>query len=139
MKRSGKIFGVLAGVMLSMSVWADGVVVIVNKANPDTVDKDFVVKVYTGEVRYWPGGGGVFAIDQAEDSSVRENFYVRMLERSASNMKALWAQNIFTGRGLPPKVADSDDDVKKMVSGNKRAIGYINASSVDDTVKAVVK
>lgn len=125
--------------MLSMSAWAGDVVVIVNKANPDTVDKDFVVKVYTGETKFWPSGGGVFAIDQAEDSQIRADFYTYVLEKSASNMTALWAQNIFTGNSLPPKVVDNDVEVKRIVSINKRAIGYINASSVDDTVKAVVK
>jgi hypothetical protein len=29
--------------------------------------------------------------------------------------------------------------VKKMVGSNKNAIGYIRASSLDDTVKAVIK
>jgi len=33
----------------------------------------------------------------------------------------------------------SDEDVKKAVAANKGAIGYIKASSADDTVKVVLK
>jgi len=43
-------------------------------------------------------------------------------------------------QGRAPKALPSDDDVKKAVSANnKNAIGYINASSADETVKVVVK
>jgi hypothetical protein len=54
-------------------------------------------------------------------------------------VKALWAQLIFSGRALPPKQAASDEDVKKLVGASKGGIGYIKASSLDDSVKAVLK
>jgi ABC-type phosphate transport system substrate-binding protein len=135
----GRISAVLAGAVLSMSVWAGDVVVIVNKANANAVDKGLVVKIYTGETKNWPDGGPVFAIDQGEANPIRADFYSSILGKSAANMKALWAQNIFSGAGLPPKVVDPDAEVKKVVATNKNAIGYIKAGSVDDTVKVVVK
>lgn len=128
-----------ASATLSVSAWAADVVVIVSKANTNAVDKAFVVKVYTGEAKNWPDGGPVFAIDQGEDSPVRADFNSSVLGKSSGNMKALWAQNIFAGKGLPPKVVESDAEVKKVVSTNKNAIGYIKTSSVDDTVKVVIK
>jgi ABC-type phosphate transport system substrate-binding protein len=129
----------IAGVALSLPAWAADVVVIVNKGNPNEVDKAFVVKVYTGDAKNWPDGGPVFAIDQGEDSPIRADFSQSVLGKSVGNMKALWAQNIFSGKGLPPKLVDLDAEVKKIVSTNKNAIGYIKASSADDTVKVVVK
>ncbi|MBI2778989.1 MAG: substrate-binding domain-containing protein [Gammaproteobacteria bacterium] len=125
--------------MLVLPAWAGDVVVIVNKGNTNAVDKAFVVKVYTGEAKAWADGGPIFALDQGEDSPVRADFYSSMLGKSVSNMKALWAQNIFAGKALPPKIVDPDAEVKKVVSANKHAIGYISASSADDTVKVVVK
>jgi ABC-type phosphate transport system substrate-binding protein len=62
-----------------------------------------------------------------------------VLGKTVGNVKAIWAQLVFSGRALPPKQAASDDEVKKLVAGNKNAIGYIKASSVDDSVKAVIK
>ena len=129
----------LAGAALNVSAWAADVVVIVNKANTNVVDKGFVAKIYTGETKNWPDGGPVFAIDQSEDNPIRAYFYSRVLNKNIANMKARWAQNIFSGKGLPPKIVNPDAEVKKIVSSNKNAIGYINASSVDDTVKVVVK
>lgn len=134
-----KISGVLAGAMLSVSVWAADVVVIVNKENTNAVDKALVVKIYTGETKNWPDGGPVFAIDQGEDNPIRADFNSSVLGKSSGNMKALWAQIIFSGKGLPPTVADGDADVKKAVIARKNAVGYIKASSVDDSVKVVVK
>lgn len=134
-----KISGVLAGVLLSTSVLAADVVVIVNKGNTNAVDKALVAKIYTGDTKNWPDGGPVFATDQGDASPVRADFYTSILGKTAANMKALWAQNIFSGNALPPKVVDADVEVKKVVSTNKNAIGYIKAASVDDTVKVVVK
>lgn len=139
MKSLFKLSGLLAAALMSQTIWAAEVVVIGNKTNHSVVDKAFVVKVFTGEAKYWPGGGVVVSIDQADDSPVRAEFYTRVVGRSATNMKALRAQNVFTGNALPPKVLEDDVAVKKLVAGNKNAIGYINPSSVDDTIIVLVK
>lgn len=131
------LWTLLASAAFSMPSCASDIVIIVNKANVNAVDQTFVVKVYTGEAKNWPDGGPVFAIDQNENNPIRTDFNSRVLGKSLSNMKALWAQNIFTGKGLPPKVIDPDSEVKKAVSANKNAIGYVRATSVDDTVKIV--
>ena len=124
---------------LSMSVWAGDLVVIVNKDNTNAVDKALVVKIYTGATKNWPDGSPILAIDQSEENPIREEFNAGLLGKTIANLKALWAQNIFTGKALPPKIANPDLEVKKIVSANKNAIGYIKASSVDDTVRVVVK
>lgn len=123
----------------SMAVWAGDLVVIVNKDNNYAVDKALVVKIYTGATKNWPDGSPILAIDQSEENPVREEFNASILGKTIANMKALWAQNIFTGKALPPKIANPDLEVKKIVSANKNAIGYIKASSVDDTVRVAVK
>ena len=125
--------------ILGVPAWAADVVVIVNKANVNAVDKALVVKIYTGQTKNWPDGGPVFPIDQGEDNPIRADFNQSILGKSNGNMKALWAQNIFAGKGLPPKIVDPDAEVKKIVNTNKNAIGYIRSSSVDDSIKVVVK
>lgn len=129
----------LAGGTLCFSAWAEDMAIIVNKDNNNNVDKALVVKIYTGASRNWPDGGSVFAIDQGDESPVRADFYSNVIGKSSSNMKAVWARVIFTGKGLPPKVYDPDAEVKKVVSSNKNAIGYIRASSADSSVKVVAK
>lgn len=133
------LFALLTSATLSYSAGAEDLVVIVNKANANAVDKAFVVKVYMGQTKNWPDGEPVFALDQNERNPIRADFNSNILGKSNGNMKALWAQNIFSGKGLPPKVVDPDTEVKKIVSTNKNAIGYIKASNSDDTVKVVIK
>ena len=54
-------------------------------------------------------------------------------------MRAIWLQNIFSGNGLPPKIASPDAAVKLLVVNNRNAIGYILASQVDSTVRVIAK
>ena len=127
----------LIAAALTNSAAADEVAVIVHKSNANTVDRALVVKLYTGAARAWPDGSPAFVLDQSEDSPVRADFYAQVVGKSAAAMKAIWAQNIFSGRGLPPKLANPDAEMKKLVSANKSAIGYIAASAVDDSVRVV--
>ena len=118
---------------------ADDVVVIISKDNPHSVDKEYVVGIYTGRTKGWPDGSPVFPLDQGENSPARAAFYSSVVGRSQANMQALWAQNIFAGKGLPPKVASPGAEMKRIVATNRNAIGYIRASEVDDTVKVLLR
>ncbi|MDD5434433.1 MAG: substrate-binding domain-containing protein [Nitrospira sp.] len=122
---------------LSMSAYSSDFAVIVNKANTGTIDNSQLKKIYTGDMTTWPGGAAITAVDLPEDNPVRKSFTSSALGKTVANIKALWAQKIFTGKGIPPRVVDTDDEVKKIVSGNKHAIGYIKSSNVDDTVQVV--
>jgi len=118
---------------------AGDVVVILNKANDNSVDKALVAKIYTGESKVWAGGGAINAIDLTDDNPGRASFANDFVGKSPGSLKSLWTQNVFTGKAVPPKAMASDEDVKKAVAANKGAIGYIKASSADDTVKVVLK
>jgi ABC-type phosphate transport system substrate-binding protein len=114
-------------------------VVIVNKASTAPVDKATVAKIYQGELKSWPDGTPATAIDLPEDNPTRAAFCTEVVGKSVANLKALWAQMVFSGKALPPKMVASDDDVKKAVSGAKGGVGYIKASAVDDSVKVAFK
>lgn len=129
----------LLGIFLSVSAMADEVVVIVNKENNNPVDRALVIKIYTGAARGWEDGTPILALDQEEAIPAREEFYTKFVGKSRGAIRAIWAQNIFTGKGLPPKVANPDIEMKKMIKANKNAIGYIRSSSVDDSIKVVAQ
>src|SRR5882757_2194540 len=117
----------------------DAVVVIIHKDNLQQVDQNFVVAIYSGRLKGWPDGSPVFPLDQSDGTSVREAFYMNFVGRTAANMQAVWAQNIFSGKGLPPKIAAPDSEMKRIVSTNRNAIGYIRASAVDDSVRVLLR
>ena len=125
--------------VLPALAFADGVVVIVNKANTNPVDQALVAKIYRGEVKSWAAGGAIAAFDLPEDNLLREDFDSGIVGKSEASLKTLWSQNVFSGKAAPPHVAASDDEVKKAVAANKNAIGYIQSRSLDDSVKAVIR
>jgi len=117
----------------------DAVVVIIHKDNQHAIDRSYLAAIYTGRLKGWPDGSPVFPLDQSDGASVREAFYLHFVGRTVANMQAVWAQNIFSGKGLPPKVASPDSEMKRIVSTNRNAIGYIRASEVDDTVRVLLR
>jgi ABC-type phosphate transport system substrate-binding protein len=118
---------------------AEDIVIIVNRDNPSVVDAAFVQRVYVGAIKGWPDGRPVLVFDQPEGSDAREVFCSTVLKKSVANVKAIWSQNIFTGKGLPPKVASPDEVMKQAVASNIGAIGYIRASQLDASVKVLGK
>ena len=116
---------------------ADDIVIIVNRDNVNAINIAFVQRVYLGTLKGWPDGSPVLVLDQPEGSDARETFCTTVLRKSVTNVKAIWSQNIFTGKGLPPKVTTPDEAIKQAVAANVGAIGYIRASQLDATVKAI--
>jgi ABC-type phosphate transport system substrate-binding protein len=123
----------------SSQVLAEDVVVVINKENRNTIDLAYVAKIYSGALRSWPDGSAVIAIDYPEEAEVRVQFSLKVLNRSVANMRAVWSQNIFSGKGLPPRVIANDEEIKRTVAANKYAIGYLPASQVDSSVKVLAR
>ena len=118
---------------------ADEVVMIVNKDNPNVVDKQYIARLYTGAIKGWPDGSPAFPVDQMEDSEARAVFYATVVGKSPASMRAIWQQNIFSGNGLPPKIASPDAAMKRLVATNRNAIGYILLSQLDASVKVIAR
>jgi|SRR5690606_3830110 len=122
--------------MISTIAVAD-VAVIVNPANGDTLSKDDIAKIYMAKTKTFPGGKNATPIDRAEGSPVRVDFVSKVIEKDEAQLKSYWSRLIFTGKGVPPKVVESDADVKSQVAQDPSAIGFIDASAVDGSVKVV--
>src|SRR4029077_20108567 len=85
----------VASLWLTNPAWAGDFVVIVNKDNASPVDKAFVAKVFTGDVKSWKDGSPITAVDLPEDNPVRASFSNDVLGKTVGNVKAQWAQLIF--------------------------------------------
>ena len=72
-----------------------------------------------------------------EGSEARAAFYATVVGKSQATMRAIWQQNIFSGSGLPPRIASPDAAMKALVATNRNAIGYILASQLDASVKVI--
>ena len=51
----------------------------------------------------------------------------------------MWSRLVFSGRALPPKELGSDADVVKAVAADPSAVGYVDSSAVNSSVRAVLQ
>lgn len=115
------------------------VAVIVNpKSATAAMTADQVAGIFLGKSSTLPSGATAAPADQAEGSAVREQFYTKVAGKQAAQVKAAWSRLVFSGKATPPKELSSSAEVKKFVAANPDAIGYIEKSAVDGSVKAVL-
>ncbi|WP_075795779.1 hypothetical protein [Massilia putida] len=108
------------------------VVVVVNPNAPEAaMTKEEVAQYFLGK------SGALVPIDQPESAPIRAEFYKKVADKDPSQVKALWSKLVFTGRATMPKEVGGSADVKKAVAANPKAIGYIDRSAVDATVKVI--
>ena len=123
--------------LASVAAHAGVVVVMSAKSNVDKLSKAQVAQIYLAKTDGLPNGQVARPIDQAEGAAVRNEFYSRVADKDAAQMKAYWAQLTFTGRAQPPRKLSGDAAVRDAVAANPAAIGYISDGAVDGSVKVV--
>jgi ABC-type phosphate transport system substrate-binding protein len=124
---------------LGFSAASADVVAVVSAASPITaLSKTQVVDIFLGKRTRFPDGTSAVPIDQAEGSSVREDFYSKFAAMSAAQLKAFWSKIIFTGRGQPPSNVVGGTELKKLLLANPNAIGYMDQNMVDSSLKVVL-
>lgn len=132
---------ILAGALAFATLPAfAGMVVITSAASPvKSLDKTEVAALYLGKTNSLPGGGSAKLYDLAEANPGREKFYQAATGKSASQVKSVWSRLVFSGRALPPKELSDAAAVVKAVAADPDAVGYVDASAVDGSVRVVAK
>jgi ABC-type phosphate transport system substrate-binding protein len=115
------------------------VAVIVNPKSPlASMTPEQVSAIFLGKTATLPSGQTAVPADLPESSQARDIFYSKAAGKSAAQVKATWARLTFSGKATPPKEVPTAADVKKHVANNVDAIGYIEKSAVDGSVKVVL-
>jgi ABC-type phosphate transport system substrate-binding protein len=109
---------------------ADLVVVGNPAAGPLT--KDQVADVFLGKSQAFT------PIDQPESSPVYADFYRKATGRDIAQVKATWARLVFSGKAQAPRQAGDSAAVKKAVAADPKAVGYIEKTAVDASVKVLL-
>jgi len=131
-----RVFGVALSFAMSVAM-ADVVAVVSSKSAITTLSKSQIADIFFGKTGRWPNGVQPVPIDQAAGSAARNEFYLKVADKSAAQMKAYWSKIIFTGRGQPPQEVRDSVEMKKRVIENLAAIGYIDIDMVDSTVRVL--
>lgn len=131
MKAMFKTSIALAALALALPAMAEVVVVVNPKAAESSMTKDQVAQFFLGK------SSSMTPIDQPEGAAVRGEFYKKVTDKDASQVKSLWSKLVFTGKATMPKEVGDSAAVKKAVASDPKAIGYIDKSAVDGSVKVV--
>jgi len=115
---------------LSISAFADIAVICGPSADP--VNKDQLTNLYLGRSFERK------LVDMPEGSPLRDQFYKKLVDREPTQVKAVWARVVFTGKGQAPLMLPDAEAVKKAVITDPKAVGYIDKSQVDGTVKVLM-
>jgi len=130
---------VLFALLASAGIAHAQLAVIVNPKNPAaSMTADQVAGIFLGKSSTLPSGATAAPADLPESAAVREQFYSKVTGKQSAQVKAAWSRLVFSGKGTPPKELASAAEVKKFVAGNPDAIGYVEKSAVDGSVKVVL-
>jgi len=101
--------------------------VIVNAANPlASMPRDDVAKLFLKKTVAWQSGQAASPVELPAAAKAREAFARTVLNKSISQVKSYWQQQIFSGRDVPPPEKQSENDVVAFVRSNPGAIGYVS-------------
>jgi ABC-type phosphate transport system substrate-binding protein len=115
------------------AAYADSHVVVICNPSVSNVTRDQIADVFLGK------SNALKPFDQPNSAPVKAIFYQKVSGHDLSQVKATWSRLIFTGKAQPPKELADADAVKKAVANDPKAIGYIEKSQVDSTVKVVLE
>jgi len=106
-------------------------VVVVGNPAAAALTKDQVSDIFLGKSQT------LTPLDQVDSAPIRADFYKRATGRDLAQVKALWSRLAFSGKGTPPKELADSAAVKKAVAADPKAVGYIDKSAVDASVKVL--
>ena len=132
------IFTSLLLSVMSTPLFAGDIVVVVHPSNNiNTMTQDEIRRIYLGKNKLFKNGSSVEPIDAKKRSPRRLKFYKKIVEKSPAQISSYWSRLIFTGKGAPPRVIDSDDEILDWVGNHENSIAYINKELVTNDVKVV--
>ena len=97
-----------------------------------------VVKIFRGSMTTWSDGTKVQIVDQAS-TAVGEQFYSQVIGATSNSVRRVFIELVLSGQASKPKSVGSDAEVKAAVAATPGAVGYIQSSSLDASVKEVVR
>ena len=111
--------------------------IIVNRERTTDLRLEDVASIFLKKRRFWEDGAPVVALNRQPGSAAREIFSGRVLGTDSTRLAAYWNEQYFQGI-FPPAMLESSAAVKRYVAADRNAIGYIEASEVDDSVRVAL-
>jgi ABC-type phosphate transport system substrate-binding protein len=123
----------------ALRLGAKEVAIVVNKDNPlNELSVRELTALFELQQQFWKGGARVHVIIQPAGRPERNVMLKTVYHRSDDSLNKYWLNRMFKAEITDlPQIEASDDRVKQEVAKRPNAIGFIDASKVDDTVKVL--
>ena len=125
----------VSALMGSMMSFDNQIVVVVNQDNPvNSLNLRMLSKIYLGETTSWAFDGQklneIILLDSGNDPEKASKFYRRVLGLTQSRTRLAWIGKLLSGVFQEvPKKLNSDNEILKYVSNNRRSIGFVWAKN----------
>jgi hypothetical protein len=128
-----KCHALLAAGLLALAGAASAAdLVVVGSPGASALSKEQVADLFLGKSQ------SATPIDQLEGSPTYAEFYRKATGRDAAQVKATWARLVFSGKAQAPRQLADAAAVKKAIAADPKAVGYIEKSAVDSSVKVLL-
>ncbi|MBJ7540023.1 hypothetical protein [Marinomonas transparens] len=130
----------LSLLLLSLPGYAEELVVVVNKDNAiSALSKQEVIDIYMGRYVTFPDGKNAKPLDLPARSSLKNEFYLKLVNQNERKINAYWARLLFSGRAKPPVSMTSVNEVLGHLRVSEFTLAYIPESELIDAVKVVYR
>jgi len=95
-------------------------------------------RILRQEQQRWKAGGRIYLVFQGSGSPSREIVLRRVLRMNDLELKQFWLGKLYRGEIASfPRVVHSDAAVRRLVGLAAQALGLLEASAVDNTVRVL--
>jgi ABC-type phosphate transport system substrate-binding protein len=125
---------IAAGLMLMAALQqahADVVVIVSAQSTAPALSREQIARIFQGK------SFAMTPLDLARPSSVRSEFYTKFVGKDDASVRGRWSRLLFTGKRSLPREFTSGTDLVSAVAADPNAIGYVDRSFVNMTVKVI--
>jgi ABC-type phosphate transport system substrate-binding protein len=114
--------------------YSQSVYIVWNTKNISPTEKE-VRDIFLGRKTYWNNGKRVLPASIEVENKSFQKFSDQTLEMSSRNYSKYWRRQLFSGRGTPPQVFSSDNEVINYVKNNSNSIGVVSTQPKNTSLK----
>ncbi len=132
------VLPILLALLWAQALSAEEIVVVVHPDRIVSLRTSDIAQIFLKQRRFWSNGDAIVPVNRDAGSPAREDFTRVVFSVDARSQVAYWNRAYFRGV-LPPITLASDESVLRFVASDPRAVGYVPASLVDDTVRVAAR
>ena len=129
----------LAVALLGFNASAELAVVVGPSVDINSINAEQLERLYLNRPNRYPGGVRLQPLDQPKGSTQYDAFSTSILGMSKIELTEYWSRRMFSGKGRPPRTFENDEAIIEQVTKEPGDIGYIDAESVDERVKVLLR